>query len=75
MMMSSWKALEFQTCKIKTKKSLLTSPQVKLKEIIACQGIKLKNNPNYIFYGLMKIWSNFDHSKVHILHLIKDYMG
>jgi hypothetical protein len=75
MMMSLWRAMEFQMCKRRVKKSLLTSPQIKLVKIFVCEGIKLEDSPNYIFYGLMKIWSNSDHSKVHILHLTKDYMG
>jgi hypothetical protein len=36
---------------------------------------KLKNSSNCTFYGLMKIWSNFDHWKVHNYHLVKTFMG
>jgi hypothetical protein len=38
-------------------------------------GKKIENNSNCIFYGLMKIWSNFDYWKVHNYHLAKVFMG
>jgi hypothetical protein len=42
MMMSSWRALKFQACKINVKKSLLTLPQINIVKIFACEGKKLK---------------------------------
>jgi hypothetical protein len=38
-------------------------------------GKKMKKNSNCTFYGLMKIWFNFDHWKVQNYHLAKIFMG
>jgi hypothetical protein len=34
---------------------------------------KLKTKKNYNPYGLMKIWSNFNHSKVLNYQIVKDF--
>jgi hypothetical protein len=59
--MSSQKVLEFETPKIKVKKSILITTQVDFVETLSYEGKILKNSSNCTFYGLMKIWSTSNH--------------
>jgi hypothetical protein len=60
-MMSSFETLDFGTFHIKVKKSLLTLPHVKFVLKMIFKKIKMKIANFCIFYGLMKIWVNFEH--------------
>jgi hypothetical protein len=62
---------QFESSKKKPTKFLKIMPHLKVSKTYVFGTKKLKGKKNCNSYGLMKIWSNFNHSKVLNYQIVK----